>query len=77
MLGLFFFTWGVASVVAEFTVAAFENIELNRIITCGFWYYLIFLIVAVFGLGAFLKVLMKYKNRQRGEIMPELYYRLY
>ena len=75
MVGLFFFIWGIASTITEFLVALFERVDLDRTLTCGFWYYLIFLILAVIGLAMYVKVFRKYKNRQRGEIQSEKYYR--
>ncbi len=74
MVGFFFFWWGISSLVVEAIIASFspgDNVFLN----CGIWYYTVLVIVACVGLAVYVKVATRYRNRQRGEIQSERFYR--
>ncbi len=75
MIGFFFFMWGVASVITESIITIFQMRDLSGVLTCEFWYYFILLLISGVGLAVFLRVYVRYKNRERGEIIPVKYYR--
>ena len=75
MVGLFFFAWGVASSLVELTVLLFRETSPGHPLTCDLWYYLVVLGVGGLGLVTYVVVARRYKNRERGEIKPERFYR--
>lgn len=75
MVGLFFFAWGVASTLTELTIFMFRELSLGPLLSCDIWYYLILLMVGLVGFILYVVVARRYKNRQRGEIKPERFYR--
>lgn len=81
MVGLFFFTWGVASALIELTISLFKTYVTVgpqwSLLPCDVWYYLILQAAAIIGFVMYVVVARKYKNRQRGEIKSERFYREY
>ncbi len=74
MIGLFFFTWGIATVIANLIIVVFSNIHIVAL-TCDIWYYILLVILSVLFFVLFILVSVWYKNRRRGDIEPDLYYR--
>ena len=74
MVGFFFFWWGVASILVEFIIVIFSSRDVF-FLNCGIWYYIVLLLVACGGLVAYVWVARSHKNRQRGEIGSERFYR--
>ena len=79
MIGLFFFVQGLSSSLAAIILFAFskrQNVKDIRGQSCGFWYYFIFLLIAVLTFVVYIVVSRWYKNRQRGELEEsEQFYR--
>ena len=75
MIGLFFFAWGMSTVVSQSLVFAFGDIVSITRLTCDFWYYLFYLCLALLGIVAYGFLVWKYRNRQRGEQESDLFYR--
>ena len=83
MIGLFFFVLGFSSFLATAVLYIFSQKQWmgeldikNSNESCGFWYYLIFLIVAVVTSFLYVCIARWYKNRERGELdESELFYR--
>lgn len=73
MIGFFFFAWGVATAMAQVFIVAFD--KPSSVLTCDFWYYLLYLCLAIFGCAAYAVLARCYRNRQRGEQESDRYYR--
>jgi len=74
MIGLFFLTWGIATLISNFIVIFFSFVELSSL-PCGIWYYILLVLCAVTTSITFVIASVWYKNRNRGDIKPDLYYR--
>ncbi len=73
MIGLFYLVHGLSSVVAAVILVPFGKRSLMRQLiqlgpSCGFWYYLIFLVIAVVTFAVYIVVSKWYKNRERGDL---------
>ena len=75
MIGVLFFLMGVATITTEVITVLFQQERREDFFVCGFWYYLVLLIAGGIGFVIFLILFIKYKNRERGEILPLQYYR--
>ena len=75
MVGLFFFMWGMSSAVARTMMILFSQLGTVRAMTCDFWYYLLYLLFALFGFLCYTLLARRYKNRQRGEHDSDVFYR--
>ena len=76
MVGLFFFMWGWSDSIANGILGGFSLRNAGPPLTCGFWYYLLFLLIAVAGFAFFITVARWYKNRKRPvETEDEVFYR--
>lgn len=73
MVGLFFFTWGIATLIANTMVFAFSK-HTQVALNCGIWYFLCLVILAIITFALFVVASCWYKNRKRGDIEPDLYY---
>ncbi len=75
MIGLLYLVHGLSSIIAAAVLVPFRSNNLMGQLnvahsgqSCGFWYYLIFLVVAIVTFAVYVAVSMWYKNRQRGEL---------
>ena len=83
MIGLFFFIQGLSATLAGMILFIFsEEDAMERVDvkhsgeSCGFWYYLIFFVIAVVTFVLYIGVSKWYKNRKRGDLEEsEAYYR--
>lgn len=75
MVGLFFFTWGAAEGLTQVFITAFSYRRPSSPLTCDFWYYLLYLCIAILGCVAYAVLVRRYTNRQRGEQESDLFYR--
>lgn len=74
MIGLFFFMWGIATVIANLIGVMFSNIRVS-VLTCDIWYHMLLVVFAILSFVVFVLVSLWYKNRLRGDIEPDRYYR--
>ncbi len=75
MIGLFFFIQGLSAMAASLVLFIFSKEDVGEKLSvktstqsCGFWYYLIFFIVAMVTFSCYAAVSKWYKNRQRGDL---------
>ena len=79
MVGLFFWMEGVFSTISAVILFGFSRETYHTgstHLSCGFWYYIIFFIIGIITFVPYVVASKKYKNRTRGEVDGELYYRL-
>ncbi len=74
MIGLFFFMQGISTVLANLVGVVFSNIRVTAL-TCDIWYYMLLVVLAIISFIVFVCVSLWYKNRLRGDIEPDRYYR--
>ena len=83
MVGLFFFVHGLTASVAAVVLLVLSQEDIAEHLnvkhsgeSCGFWYYLIFFVIAAVTFVLYIGVSKWYKNRQRGDLEgSERYYR--
>ncbi len=75
IIGLFFFMWGIATVFANLIGVVFSKIMSVSILTCDIWYHMLLVVLAILSFILYVFVSVWYKNRLRGDIEPDLYYR--
>lgn len=75
MIGLFFFVQGLSATLASVVLFIFSEEEISEKLnvnsstqSCGFWYYLVFFIVAMVTLIGYIATSKWYKNRERGDL---------
>lgn len=80
MIGLFYLVDGLSSIVAAAVLLPFAigrpHLLDQSVVSCEFWYYIIFLVIAVVTCAVYIAVSKWYKNRERGDLEEsEPYYR--
>ena len=82
MIGLFFWVEGIFSTLSAIVLFGFlikdhRNYSPSGTrLSCGFWYYLVFMVVGIATFIPYIVFSRKYQNRTRGEVDSERYYRL-
>ena len=76
MIGLFFWVEGIFSTLSAIVLFGFSYSSSGTRLSCGFWYYLVFMVVGIATFIPYIVFSRKYKNRTRGEVDSERYYRL-
>ena len=74
MVGLFYLVDGISSTLAALVVFGFITAENSNQYTrdtkmsCGFWYYSVFLVLGIVTLALYLLMATRYRNRTRGDL---------
>ena len=77
MVGLFFCVDGIFSTLSALILFGFSQGNWSTAsLSCGFWYYIVFVILGTITFVPYVVFSRKYKNRIRGETESERYYRL-
>jgi ABC-type amino acid transport system permease subunit len=82
MIGLFFWVDGIFSTLSAIVLFGFSINDQNYSasgthLSCGFWYYLVFVVVGIATFIPYVVFSRKYQNRTRGDVDSERYYRLH
>jgi hypothetical protein len=76
MVGLFFLVDGVFSSLSATILFGFSAYFKHTHLSCGFWYYFVFLVPGIATFILYLAVARYYRNRTRGDVNNDRYYRL-